>query len=428
MRGKIDLGAYRAERGIETETAQRREEFGQASDPYQQAREQASEWLHANFQEILADPREHEVQVDTAIAQAVAQVRLLPDQARRLREELRSGILGAGALQKYLDDPAVTEIMVVGREVRLEKGGKIMPVLPLGSTEEAAAVAEDMAQKVGQRFQRARPVLNLTWPDGSRVNLVHPSLCPKGACITIRKRDLSRALELSDLVVAGALSGEVADLAVRAVRGRLNVLVSGSTGSGKTTLLRALANATFNDPNERVLVLEDTEELRLRHPHMVPLVAVKTGDDDSGIEVTLHDLFVNALRMRPDRLVIGEVRSIEAMDAIEAAKTEHGGLIFTMHLRRPEELGARMYWISQKAGMGIEQAALTHEVYSAVDLVIHLDKLRDGRRRVTRVCEPVNGKMVDLFRWNAQDDSHEQVAELSAERQSWMDDVLVSEV
>ena len=428
MRGKIDLAAYRVERGIETETAQRREEFGQASDPYQQAREQASEWLHANFQEILADPREHEVQVDTAIAQAVAQVRLLPDQARRLREELRSGILGAGALQKYLDDPAVTEIMVVGREVRLEKGGKIMPVLPLGSTEEAAAVAEDMAQKVGQRFQRARPVLNLTWPDGSRVNLVHPSLCPKGACITIRKRDLSRPLELSDLVAAGALSGEVADLAVRAVRGRLNVLVSGSTGSGKTTLLRALANATFNDPNERVLVLEDTEELRLRHPHAVPLVAVKTGDDDSGIEVTLHDLFVNALRMRPDRLVIGEVRSIEAMDAIEAAKTEHGGLILTMHLRRPEELGARMYWISQKAGMGIEQDALTHEVYTAVDLVIHLDKLRDGRRRVTRVCEPVNGKMVDLFRWNAQDDSHEQVAELSAERQSWMDDVLVSEV
>ncbi len=428
MRGKIDLEAYRAEHGIRTEERQEHEGPGLASDPYQTARAEAAEWLHQNFQAILSDPRQHEVQVDTAIAQAVAQVRLLPDQARRLREELRSGILGAGALQGYLDDPAVTEIMVVGREVRLEKDGKILPALPLGSADEAAAVAEDMAQKVGQRFQRARPVLNLTWPDGSRVNLVHPSLCPKGACITIRKRDMSRSLELQDLVSARALSGKIAELAAKAVRGRLNVLVSGSTGSGKTTFLRALANATFDDPNERVLVLEDTEELRLRHPHAVPLVAVKTGDDDSGIEVTLHDLFVNALRMRPDRLVIGEVRSVEAMDAVEAAKAEHGGLLLTMHLRRPEELGARMYWISQKAGMGIEQDALMREVYSAIDLVIHLDKLRDGRRRVTRVCEPLGDRMVDLFRWNAKDDSHEQVGDLSAERKSWMADILANEV
>ena len=428
MRGKIDLEAYRAEHGIRTETPQEREDLGSASDPYQQAREQASEWLHANFQEILSNPREHEVQVDTAIAQAVAQVRLLPDQARRLRDELRAGILGAGALQKFLDDPAVTEIMVAGREVRLEKGGKIIPALPLGSADEAAAIAEDMAQKVGQRFQRARPTLNITWVDGSRINLVHPSLCPKGACITIRKRDLSRALELADLVTASALSEEIADLLVRAVRGRLNVLVSGSTGSGKTTLLRALANATFNDPNERVLVLEDTEELRLRHPHTVPLIAMKSGDSESGIEVTLHDLFVNALRMRPDRIVIGEVRSVEAMDAIEAAKTEHGGLVFTMHLRRPEELGARMYWISQLAGMGIQQEALTREVYSAVDLVVHLDKLRDGRRRVTRVCEPTSEGMKDLFHWNAKADKHHMVNELSEDRLCWMEDVLASEV
>ena len=428
MRGKIDLEAYRAEHGIRTETPQEREEFGAASDPYQQAREQASQWLHQNFQEILANPREHEVQVDTAIAQAVAQVRLLPDQARRLREELRSGILGAGALQKFLDDPAVTEIMVVDRKVWLEKDGKIIPALPLSSSGEAAAIAEDMAQKVGQRFQRARPMLNITWLDGSRVNLVHPSLCPKGACITIRKRDMSRPLELPDLVETRTLSGEVADLGVRAVRGRLNVLVSGSPGSGKTTLLRALANATFDDPSERVGVLEDTEELRLRHPHTVPLVALKTGDSESGVAVTLHDLFVNALRMRLDRLIIGEVRSIEAMDAIEAAKTEHAGLLFTMHLRRPEELGARLYWISQKAGMGIEQDALIREVYSTVDLVIHLDRLRDGRRRVTRVCEPLGDRMVDIFRWNARDDSHERVGDLSAERLTWLQGSLAGEV
>ena len=116
------------------------------------------------------------------------------------------------------------------------------------------------------------------------------------------------------------------------------------------------------------------------------------------------------------------------MDAVEAAKAEHGGLLLTMHLRRPEELGARMYWISQKAGIGIEQDALMPEVYSAIDLVIHLDKLRDGRRRVTRVCEPLGDRMVDLFRWNAKDDSHEQVADFSAERQAWMADILANEV
>jgi pilus assembly protein CpaF len=428
MRGKINLEDYRRDQGIQPAAAPEREEIGSASDPYQQAKEEASKFLHANYQEILSDPRENMVKVDSAIAQAVAQVKLMPDQARRLREELRSGILGAGALQKFLDDPAVTEVMVVGREVRLEKGGKIMPALPLGSSDEAAAIAEDLAQKVGQRFQRARPTLNITWSDGSRINLVHPSLCPKGACITIRKRDLSRPLELSDLVAAQALSQEISDLLVRAVRGRLNVLVSGSTGSGKTTLLRALANATFDDPNERVLVLEDTEELRLRHPHAVPLVAMKSGDSDSGIEVTLHDLFVNALRMRPDRIVIGEVRSVEALDAIEAAKTEHGGLIFTMHLRRPEELGPRMFWISQNAGMGIQEDALTREVHSAVDLIVHLDKLRDGRRRVTRVCEPIPSGMKDLFHWDAKEDSHTQVGDFTDERRAWMEDVLSSEV
>jgi len=394
-----------------------------APDRYTEAKRDAVAWLYDQFREVMAAPRQHAADVDRAIAQAVAQVRLAPEAGRRLREELRAEILGAGPLQVYLDDPAVTEIMVVDRQVWVERQGRLEPALPLASSREAFALAEDLAQKAGQRFQRARPLVNLTWPDGSRVNLVHPVVSPPGVCITIRKPDRSRPLDLPDLVAAGTLSEAAAAFLVTAARARCNVLLAGSTGSGKTTLLRALAHAALQDPQERVVVLEDTEELRLRHPHTVSLVAVRAGDGDQGVDVPLHDLFLNALRMRPDRLVVGEVRGVEALDAIEAAQAEHGGLLFTMHLRTPEEFGPRMYWIAQHAGMGIGKEALTEEVYGAVDVLVHLDKLADGRRRVLRICEPdpASGRMRDLFRWRAAADALETVAPLSPARQALLD-------
>lgn len=433
MRGKINIERYMGERGEETRpsgavAAVLNEEQGaEPVDTYKAAKMVASKWLHENHRDVLAMPRGNEVQVERAIAQAVAQVRIGPEQARRLREDLRASILGAGPIQQYLDDRTVTEVMVVGKSVWIEQGGEIRSAVSLPSVATAEALAEDMAQKAGHRFQRARPLLNFTLQDGSRVNLVHPMASPTGTCITIRKPDRSRALNLPDLVEMGALSEEIADDLVRYARGRLNILLAGSTGSGKTTLLRAVANATFRDGSERVIVLEDTEELRLKHPHIVNLVAVQAGDDKNGVEISLRNLFVNALRMRPDRLVIGEVRNEEALDAVEAAKSEHGGLMFTMHLRRPEELGPRMYWISQHMGMGIEKNELVREVHEAVDLVVQLDKLRDGRRRVLRVCEPVGMQMVDLYRWDAESDRHMQVGDLSQARRDWLMDILAGE-
>ncbi len=430
MRAKLDLEAVRRDTGAEEVLAVPAAVDAADVDPYQAAKTEAATWLYDHFREVMAQPRAHEAQVDRAIAQAVAQVRLNPEKARQLREELRATILGAGPLQPYLDDPTVTEIMVVGARVWVERGGVIVPALPLSSEQEAYTVAEDLAQKAGHRFQRAKPVVNLTWPDGSRVNLVHPMVSPRGACITIRKPDRSRALDLADLVQSGSLSEAIADFLVQAVRGRLNVLLAGSTGSGKTTLLRALANATFTDPTERIIVLEDTEELRLRHPHVANLVAVQAGDADKGVDVSLRDLFLNSLRMRPDRLVVGEVRGEEALDAIEAAKSEHGGLLFTMHLRAPEELGPRMYWIAQHFGMGMSEESLRREVYSAVDVVVQLDKLRDGRRRVTRVAEPdpATGRMADLFRWTAATDTFAAVRTLSERRTQWLQDTLLEPV
>jgi pilus assembly protein CpaF len=367
----------------------------------------------------MARPRDHAAQVDLAIMQAAAQVRLPPDKGRQLREELRAAILGAGLIQQHLDDPTVTEIMVIGTGVWLERNGVVTAALPLPSAEDAYALAEDLAQKVGQRFQRARPLVNLTWPDGSRINLVHPMLSPRGTCITIRKPDRSRPLDLADLVAGGSLSAAIADFLVAAVRGRLNLCLGGSTGSGKTTLLRALAAAVLTDSTERVIVLEDTEELRLRHPHVASLVATQAGDAERGVTVTLRDLFLNALRMRPDRLIVGEVRGAEALDALEAAKSEHGGLLFTMHLRAPEELGSRLLLIAQREGLRFDDAFLRREVYDAVDVVVQLDKLRDGRRRVTRVAEPdpETATMRDLFLWDPETDDWTAPASLSAVRQ-----------
>ncbi|WP_020375088.1 CpaF family protein [Sulfobacillus thermosulfidooxidans] len=387
-------------------------------DLYRQAKEDASVRLQETFRDIMASPRDHEAAVQRAIAQTVAQVRLTPDQARRLRYELEADVLGAGPLQAHLDDPAITEIMVFGRSVWIEKGGRIETALPLESDHQAFQVAESLAQKAGKRLQRAKPLLNLTWRDGSRINLVHPSAGAGKVAITIRKRDRSQALELSDLVTARALSEAMAAFLIQVVRGRLNVLVAGSTGSGKTTLLRALANATFVEKTERVIVLEDTEELRLTHPHTVSLVAVDAGStQDGGVKVTLRDLLLNSFRMRPDRLVVGEVRGEEALDAIEAAKAEHGGMLFTMHLRKPEELGPRMYWIAQHFGMGIDPDAMAKEVYDAVDIVVQTDKLRDGRRRVTQIVEPQpDGTMRVLFQWDKATDTHHPVQDLTAER------------
>lgn len=417
MRKRMDIASLGVD-GSPTSAEVSRTDGGQSEEgtPYSAAKVEALRWLHATFRQVLATPKDHQMEVERAVSQAAARAGLLPDQARRLRTELLDSILGMGPLEVLLNDPEVTEIMVVGRKVWKEVGGRIVPALPLESSRAAHTLAEDIAAKVGKRFQGARPMLNVAWPDGSRINLVHGMLCPQGACITIRKPDKSQPLEVPDLVAHGMFSQEIADFGVRAVRGRLNVLLSGSTGAGKTTCLRAFANATFDNPTERVFVLEDTQELNLRHDHIVNLVTVDSGDKEKGVDVTMRDLVLNSLRMRPDRIIIGEVRSVEALDLIEAAKSEHGGMLFTMHLRSPEELGSRYYIIAQKAGLGLSEESLYREVYTAVDVVFQLDKLRNGDRRITRVCEPVGTGMRDLFVWDSETDTHRQVADLSDAR------------
>ncbi|CAB1129463.1 Type II/IV secretion system ATP hydrolase TadA/VirB11/CpaF, TadA subfamily [Candidatus Hydrogenisulfobacillus filiaventi] len=386
----------------------------EVSDAYLAARRAATDWLTRHYSGLLADPAGQERAVAEAIAQALAETGAPADLARRLRTDLWAAVLGAGPLQAYLEDPLVTEIAVTGTMVWVERAGRWHREPDLPSPEAAFRVAEDLAAKVGRRFQQAHPRVDLTWPDGSRVNLVHPALCPKGAVITIRKRNQGLALELADLVRLGVLTAEMAGLLVAAVRGRLNVLLSGSTGAGKTTNLRALANAALTDPAERVITLEDTEELRLVHPHTVPLVS--TQGQGNELTITLHDLFVNALRMRPDRLLVGEVRSVEALDMLEAGMSEHGGMLTTMHLEAPERFGPRLFWLAQRAGWDVSLESITREAYQVFGLVAHVDKFADGTRRVTRISEPDGTGMRDLWRWDPEAGRHVAVGELSPAR------------
>lgn len=381
-------------------------------DAYMAARALAAQWLVRHCTDHLLQPAAHREDLERDIARALAETHCRPDLARRLRTDLWAYILGAGPIQPYLDDPLVTEIAVTGRMVWVERAGRFERMPDLPSDEAAFRLAEDLAAKAGLRFQRAHPLVDLAWPDGSRVNLVHPMLSPKGAAVTIRKRNQAIQLELPDLVRLGVLTADMAALLVAAVRGRLNVLLSGSTGAGKTTNLRALANAALTDPSERVVVLEDTEELRLVHPHTVSLVSIRGSDTE--VRVTLHDLFVNTLRMRPDRIIIGETRGIEALDMVEAGLSEHGGMLTTMHLEAPERFAPRLFWLAQQAGWDISLQSLTEEVYDVFGLAAQVDKFSDGTRRITRIAEPLGTRMADLWRWTG--DRYEQVGDLSAAR------------
>lgn len=390
----------------------------QTTTALEQARKRALQFLNTNYREILADPFSHQPEVERAIYEAVSEVELSGIEARLLREELTAHILGAGPLEPLFRDPDVTEIMVVGRRVWVERGGVIHQELSLSTEEEAMHLAERMAERAGHRFQLANPIVDFGWEDGSRVNLVHPSVSASGVAITIRKPDRSRPLDMASLIESGALSKECADFLVTALLGRLNILISGTYGAGKTTLMRALAQEAFRGrENERLIVIEDTEELRLPHPHTVSLVAARGSKHRDADEVTVHDLAVASKRMRPDRIFVGEVRDVEALDLLDMAVSEAGGILATIHLRGPEELAPRLHMIAQKAGRTISAQEMVRQAHSAIDLVVHLTRDGTGARRVSRVTELLpEGRVQDIFAWSLDRSALERIGTLSTDR------------
>ncbi len=307
------------------------------------------------------------------------------------RAELRQRVMllatGLGPLEPLLADPAVDEVMVNGPgEVYVERRGHIEgTAVRFASGAELMHAIERILAPLGRRVDEASPLCDARLADGSRVNVVIPPLSLSGPCLTIR-RFRREGFSLAQLVEGGTLPAEAAGLLERCVAARASILVSGGTGSGKTTTLNALSGAI--PTGERIVTIEDAAELRLRQPHVVRLEARPANLEGRG-EVTIRALVRNALRMRPDRIVVGEVRGAEALDLLQALNTGHDGSLSTVHANSPEDALRRLETLALMAGLGLPHAAVREQVAAAVDLVVHQARRPDGSRVVESIVEVV---------------------------------------
>ena len=294
---------------------------------------------------------------------------------------------GLGPLEPLLSDARVDEVMVNGPgEVWVERAGRIEPTsVRFASEGELLHAIERILAPLGRRVDEASPLCDARLPDGSRVNVVIPPLALEGPCLTIR-RFRRHGFSLDDLVAGGTLVAPLADYLAERVRSRASVLVSGGTGSGKTTTLNALSGAIPD--GERIVTIEDAAELQLRQRHVVRLEARPANVEGRG-EVTIRTLVANALRMRPDRIVVGEVRGAEALDMLQALNTGHDGSLTTVHANSPADALRRVETLALMAGVGLPHEAIREQVASAIDLVVHQERAPDGSRRVESVAEVV---------------------------------------
>jgi pilus assembly protein CpaF len=330
-----------------------------------------------------------EVALDEAVRELVAgEAAILPEAeraevvARIVRESV-----GLGPLEDLLADPAVEEVMVNGPgTVYVERHGRLEPTeVAFADEEELRHTIERILAPLGRRVDELSPMVDARLADGSRVNVVVPPLAIDGPVVSIRRFGAERPGP-DELVSRGSLGRAQRRLLERAVAERRSILVSGGTGSGKTTLLNALS--IFIAPGERVVTIEDAAELRLQQPHVVRLESRPAGIEGRG-EVTIRDLLRNALRMRPDRIVIGEVRGPEALDLLTALNTGHDGALSTLHANSPADAIARLETLALMADVGLPHAAIAEQVRRGIDLVVHLERRPDGSRVVAEIAEVV---------------------------------------
>jgi pilus assembly protein CpaF len=322
----------------------------------------------------------------------------------QLTVALADDILGYGPLERLLSDDTVTEIMVNGAyEVWIERDGHLYKTaVRFTDDSHLQRVISKMAAEVGRRIDEGSPMVDARMPDGSRINAVIPPLSLSGPLMTIRKFGSER-LKVGDLIRVATLTPETAELLERCVQARLNVLISGGTGAGKTTLLNALS-ASIPD-SERIVTIEDAAELRLAQRHVLRLECRPANIEGEG-EVTIRDLVRNSLRMRPDRIIVGEVRGAEALDMLQAMNTGHDGSLCTVHSNSTRDALARIETMVLMAGYDLPLRAVRQQVTSALDLIIHLERMPDGARKVTAITEVQRMEsdvitLQDLFRYEA---------------------------
>ena len=317
-----------------------------------------------------------------------------PLEREAISEELYAQIVGLGPLQPLLEDPTVSEIMVNGpNQVYVERRGKLVKSQTrFRDDKEILELIERIVAPLGRRIDEASPMVDARLKDGSRVNAIIPPLALRGPTLTIR-RFPERPLTVDDLERNGTLTPQMAELLQAAVRGRLNIVVSGGTASGKTTLLNCLS--AFIPADERIVTIEDAAELRLQQDHIVSLETRPPNLEGRG-EVSIRQLVRNALRMRPDRIVVGEVRAGEALDMLQAMNTGHDGSLTTVHANTPRDVLSRIETMVLMAGFELPVRAIREQVASALDLVVHQQRMRDGSRRITHITE-VQGMEGDVI-------------------------------
>jgi pilus assembly protein CpaF len=294
-------------------------------------------------------------------------------------------ILGHGPIEPLLRDPEVTEIMVNSwDQIYVERYGHIYPVDAAFMDEtHLRRVIDRIVSRVGRRVDDSAPMMDARLPDGSRVNAVVPPIALDGSALTIRKF-ASSPYTVEDLIRFGTLTEQVAELLRACVTGRLDIVISGGTGTGKTTLLNVLSQ--YLPPDERIITIEDSAELQLGQEHVLRMEYRPPNIEGRG-EVTIRDLVRNALRMRPDRIVVGEVRDGAALDMLQAMNTGHDGSLTTVHANSPRDSVSRLETMVLMAGMDLPVRAIREQIASAVDLIIHLSRQRDGSRRITHITE-----------------------------------------
>jgi len=321
---------------------------------------------------------------------------------QKMEEQVLAEILGYGPLEPLLADPNISEVMANGPwHIYIEQKGHVTETtVKFDDDAHVMRIIDRIIRPLGRRIDRKWPMVDARLPDGSRVNVIIPPAAIDGPTITIRKFS-QKKLQIEDLIKFGSLTPPMAEFLRACVVARLNVIVAGGTGSGKTTLLNVLSN--FIPDEDRIVTIEDSAELQLAKPHVVRLEARPVDADGTG-RVTIRDLVVNALRMRPERIVIGEVRSGEALDMLQAMNTGHDGSLTTLHANTPRDVISRLETMTLMAGLDIPIKVVREQIAAAIDLIVQQARLRDGARKIVRITEVqgMEGDIVvlqDVFRF-----------------------------
>ena len=325
-----------------------------------------------------------------------------------LEKVLVDELLGLGPLEELLSDPLITDIMVNGPDqTYVERKGKLeLAPIQFRDEEHLFQVAQRIVSKVGRRVDQTTPLADARLQDGSRVNVIVPPLSLRGTAISIRKFS-AKPITLDMMAKGGSMSDKMATALKIAGASRFNIVISGGTGSGKTTMLNALSKMI--DPGERVITIEDAAELRLQQPHWLPLETRPANLEGQG-QITIRDLVVNALRMRPDRIILGEIRGPECFDMLAAMNTGHDGSMCTLHSNSPREALARMENMVMMSDIKVPKEAISRQIADSLDLIIQVKRLRDGSRRVTNITEVIGmeGNVIvtqELFKFEYLDET-----------------------